>query len=214
MNKKIFLSIILLTSFAPKLFPSTMVKIEDPILQLVDGIPGAMDAVALKKCFDTWKVIDTIQYKKTYDLDGKQVTLRDLVVLEMKYKKENVAADTPEYKALEKTLKVVKVEFSKATQPLLKDVENDPVQKENNQKLVALYTKITKLVNSLLSSWGKADETELLAASDTKEFFIFLNHLKGFLRSLMYSCVKARTLFKKECLKKEDHAAFDKFFTN
>lgn len=213
MNKKFFLSIILLTTFAPKLFAG-MVKIEDPVLKLVDGIPGAMDAVALKKCFDTWKVIDTIQYKKTYDLQGKQVTLKELVILEMKYNKEKVAHNSPEYKALKETLKKAKTEFSKATQPLLKDAESDPIQKENNQKLVALYTKITKLVNSLLNSWGKADETELLEAADTKAFFVFLNHLKGFLRSLMYSCTKARTMFKKECLKEQDHAAFDKFFTN
>lgn len=211
MNKKFFLSIILLTTFAPRVFPS-MVKIDDPVLKLVDGIPGAMDATSLKKCFDTWKVIDTIQYTKTYDLNGKRVTLKDLVMLEIKYNKEKVAAESPEYKALKEALKKAKEEFYNATQPLLKDAESDPIQKENNQKLVALYTKIANLVNSLLDSWGKADEGDLLKAADAKTFFIFLNHLKGFLRSLMYSCTKARTMFKKECLKEEDHAAFDKFF--
>ena len=212
MNKKLFLSIILLTSFAPKLLANSMVKIEDPVLNLVDGIPGAMDASSIKKCFETWRVIDTIQYTKKYDLNGKKVTLKELVILEAQYKKNKTSPDSSEYKALQKTLKNVKAEFSKATQPLLKKAESNSIQKENNLKLIALYTKISKLAQSLLNSWGKTDEAELLAQADTKTFFIFLNHLKGFLKSLMYSCTKARTMFKKECLKESDHAAFDKFF--
>lgn len=210
--KKLFLSIILLTTFSVGLQASKMVDLKDPILKIVDGVPGAMDAVSLKKCFDTWSVINKIQYQNFYDLDGKQVTLKDVVILEEGYKKNHISPDNPKYKSLQKVLKTIKSDFIQATQPLLKDTENNATQKENNLKLVALYTKIANLVNSLLSSWGKADEAILLEKADSKTFFIFLNHLKGFLKSLMFSCNKARTMFKKECLKEEDHAAFDKFF--
>lgn len=214
MNKKIFLSIILLTSFSARLDASKTIKLEDPVLQLVDGISGAMDAVSINKCFKTWSIITEIQYTKKYDLEGQQVTLKDIVLLDARYKKEGIPLDSPHYQALQETLKNIKDDFTKETQPLLKEAESNPIQKQNNKKLVDLYTKTAQLVDSLLNSWGQVNETELLEKADSKTFFVFLNHLKGFLKSLMFSCVKARTMFKKECLKEADHASFDAFFTN
>lgn len=210
--KRLFLSIILLAPFTANVHASTTLKLNDPLLELVDGIPGAMDATAFSKCFKTWTTINSIQYSKKYDLDGKQVTLKDVVVLQAKYKKESIATDSKQYKALIKTLDAIKVDFTKETQPLLKEAESNSVQKEQNKKLVDLYTKQASIVDSILSSWGQINETELLAKADSKEFFVFLNHLKGFLKSLMYSCLKARTAFKKECLKETDHESFNKFF--
>jgi len=214
MNKKLFLSIILLTAFSVGLRASKTIQLQDPVLQLVDGIPGAMEAGAINKCFKTWTDITKIQYEHTYNLNGKQVTLKDVVILEAQYKKNGIPLNSPQYQALQKTLTAIKADFTKDTEPLLKEAESNPVQKQNNKKLVDIYTKKTQLVDSLLNSWGQVDATELLDKADSKTFFVFLNHLKGFLKSLMFSCVKARTMFKKECLKEADHASFDTFFTN
>ena len=216
MNKQSFiLPIILLTSLSFSLLQArTKVDLEDPVLHLVDGIPGAMDAASLKQCFDTWAVINNVQFKDTYTLGSEKLTFKDIVIREQQYKAKKLSTNSPEYKALLKTLSEVKELFASKTAHLLESAESNAAQEENNKKLVQLWIKKHNRTNSLLASWGTTEETELLEKADTKTFFVFLNDLKYFLEDLMYSCKKARTAFKNECLKQEDHAAFDKFFTN
>jgi hypothetical protein len=214
MNRKFILSILLLTSLSFGLQARTKMDLEDPILHLVDGIPGAMDAVSFKKCFDTWSVINNVQYKSTYSLDTLKTTLKDLVIKEQQYKKRGLLKIAPEYAQLLKTLIEIKQDFIKETSSLLNQAKSTPAEEENNRKLVALWIKKQKRTDSLLASWGTEEETALLKKADSKTFFVFLNDLKYFLEDLMYSCNKARALFKKECLQESDYASFDKFFTN
>ncbi|MFT6765498.1 MAG: hypothetical protein ACJAZS_000376 [Alteromonas naphthalenivorans] len=214
MNKKLVLSILLLTSLSFGLKARVKMDLEDPILQLVDGVPGAMDAYSFKKCFDTWSVINNVQYKKPYAIDSITTTLKDLVIKEQKYIKLGTLKTDPDYAQLLTTLVEIKKDFITETTNLLDQAKSTDQEEENNRKLVALWIKKQKRTNSLLASWGTEEETALLEKADSKTFFVFLNDLKYFLEDLMYSCKKSRTMFKEECLKKSDHASFDKFFTN
>lgn len=212
--KKLFLSIILLTTFSVELQARTKLDLQDPLLQIVDGIPGAMDATAFKKCFDTWSIINDVQYKNRYQLNKIPTTLKNLVIKEQQYKKQGVLKTDSEYAQLLKTLATIKDDFSSKTTALLDQAKSNKKEEENNKKLIQLWIKKQKRTDSLLATWGSVDEKTLLSSADSKTFFIFLNDLKFFLEDLMYSCKKARTAFKKECLKETDHASFEKFFTN
>lgn len=229
MQNKTILSILLLTSIGfVTLEARKKVHLNDPLLNLVDGVPGAMDAVTFKQCFDTWSVINNIQYKNQYDLEGKKITFKDLVVEEVAHKKnlaafatqagKETAVKTPadiakKTTALQITLQKIKEDFKEKTAHLMLAGEN-PSAKATNQKLVKLWIKNNKRNDSLLNSWDTSNEHELLENADCKGFFVFLNDLKGFLEDMMYSCEKARKSFKEQCLKKDDYDSFDKFFTN
>lgn len=214
MNKNLFFSIILLTSLSFNVQARTKLDLEDPLLRIVDGIPGAMDAVAFKQCFDTWSVINDVQYKNTYVSNEKSMTLKDVVIKEKQYKAQGILKTDSGYTQLLKTLEIIKDDFSAKTTALLEQAKSTPKEEENNKKLIQLWIKKQKRTDSLLATWGSVDEKTLLASADCKTFFVFLNDLKYFLEDLMFSCKKARTAFKQECLKESDHDSFEKFFTN
>lgn len=219
------LSILLLTSIGfVKLQARKKVHLNDPLLHLVDGIAGAMDAVTFKQCFDTWTVINKIQYTNLYEFEEKKITFKDLVIEEVTHKKNLAAAAInsdpkpsidlhKKTEVLRTTLQKIKEHFKEKTAHLMMAGDN-PSIKATNQKLVKLWIKNNKRHDSLLNSWDTTNEHELLQNADCKAFFVFLNDLKGFLEDMMYSCEKARKSFKEQCLKKEDYASFDKFFTN
>lgn len=210
--KKIFLPLLLLTSFS---FVQSREKtdLNNPLLKIVDGVPGAMDAVSFKKCFDSWSVINNVQYKDLYTLLDKQITLKEAVMLEHSYKTKNVSTETAHYKALSATLVTIKKQFKDKMAPLLDQAESQS-SKDTNRKLVNLWLEQQNKTTSLLSSWGATDQDAQLQKTDAKAFFVFLNDLKYFLEDLMYSCKKARKQFKEQCLKESDYATFEKFFTN
>ena len=212
--KKVVFPLLLLTSFSfISLHGRDKVHLNDPLLQLVDGMPGAMDAASFKKCFDSWGIINSVQYKDQYALLGKQTTFKDIVMKEYAFTKKGIAKDDAQYKALLATLAIIKKQFKTKMAALLTQAESETT-KETNKKLVNLWLKNHNKKDSILSSWGESNQDEILDKANAQKFFVFLNDLKHFLEDLMYSCKKARKSFKEQCLKESDYNAFEKFFTN
>jgi hypothetical protein len=190
----------------------TPTKFAGHFLEIIDGVPAFMDALALKKCYDTWQTINSLQrIAHTYTLDGKAVSLLNLVHLEMEYTKKNIEKTDSCWTKLNEVLIQMKDGFAKFTEPLLKQAEN-AIVKQTNKKLIDEWIKDQKKPDSLLTKWGEADEKSALYATDSHGFFTFCSDLKNFLYDMMFNCPKARKLFKEACLEKSGWDNFDKAF--
>ena len=191
------------------------IKLTHWAIDLVDGIPGALDENAMLDSLKTRNYINkllrgtpdpkTKTFKKDYTLDGKGVSLDDMVKLEEEaFKKGEQLSE-----AYKECLAKMKHDFKVFTKPLLDDAEE---AKETNMKLIKEWTKLAGREESLLLHWGKIDEEATLKAASAKEFRKFCVDLKEFLHDLMYSCPKARMQFKKAFLPEDEWDKFDKAF--
>ncbi|MCF7900507.1 hypothetical protein K9K77_03285 [Candidatus Babeliales bacterium] len=194
------------------------IKLTHWAIRLVDGIPGAIDENALLDSLQTRNFINkllkgtpdakTKTYIKDYTLDGKKVSLNDLVKIEQEAIKQNPnnPALSDEFKAC---LSKMKLDFKIFTKPLLDNAEE---ARETNMKLIKQWAHLAGRLKSLLLHWGAIDEDATLKAASAEEFHDFCVDLKEFLHDLMYSCPKAREFFKKAFLPEHEWAKFDKAF--
>ncbi len=182
------------------------------LLSMVDGIPGFMDATSFDKCYGVWQMLHKLQHKaEKFELDGKKVALKDLVLFERQLQTDNVPASDSRWAAFNKTLFAMKDALSVFTEPLLIQASSSIV-KATNQKLMAEWIKDQKLEHTLLTKWGEPDQKETLYKTSALDFNKFCNDLKHFLFDIMYNCPKARQQFKELCIKKEHWEQFDKAF--
>lgn len=193
------------------------------IIVKMDGIPGILDAESISDCFSTiQKIIQlnngildhtTGQHKGLFEFEGISYTLKQLVVMEQNLIKNNVPKTDPEYIKFDRILIALKEIFQKEAGPLLEKTKK-PAIKSMNAKLITLWIERADRSTSILKDFGTIDELAALERANAKEFFLFLNDLKCFLKDLMHSAPKACELYKKECLKPENYQAFDTFINS
>jgi hypothetical protein len=194
------------------------IKLHHWAITLVDGIPGAIDENAILDSLKTRNFINkmlkgtpdakTKTYLKDYELDGKKVSLNDLVKIEEEAVKRS-PQNPAHTEAFKECLAAVKLDFKLFTKPLLEEAEE---AKDINMKLVKEWAKTAGREESMLLHWGAVDEEATLKATSAKEFHAFAVDLKEFLHDLMYSCPKAREQFKKAFLPENEWTNFDKAF--
>lgn len=194
------------------------IKLHHWAINLVDGIPGAIDENAILDSLKTRNYINkmlkgtpdakTKTYLKDYELDGKKVALNDLVKLEEEAIKRSPHSPAHS-ESFKECLAKIKLDFKIFTQPLLEEAEE---ARDINMKLIKEWAKIAGREESMLLHWGAVDEEATLKAASAKEFHDFSVDLKEFLHDLMYSCPKARTQFKKAFLPENEWDKFDKAF--
>ncbi len=192
------------------------------ILVKVDGILGILDAESINDCFSTCqKIMHLINgikdangnYVGIFEYEGKRYTLKDIVVLELNLIKTNVSKDHPEYIKYLTMLSLIKEIFQKEAGPLLEKTKK-PAVREMNKSFINIWITNANRSNSILKDFGTIDELAALERANAKEFFLFLNDLKCFLKDLMRNAPRACELYKKECLKPEDYGTFDHFINS
>lgn len=209
MHKQLFFSIALLISIG-KLYTKnqehghTFVTLKNPALELTDGKNPGMNGDACIDCLQVRNLINelvlgkkdsaTKTYIKQYDLNGKKVSLHDLVIIEQS---GQLKAGTPEYQAFQACLNEMKEVFVAFTEPLLGQAE---LMRNTTIELVKEWCIKSGNPNSILRSWGSVDEKKLLQDATATQFQQFCLDLKTFLHDLMFNCPKGRELFKSERL--------------
>ena len=153
------------------------------------------------------------QHIGIFEFEGKKYTLKDLVMIEMDLQKKGTSKTDPAYQKFNKMLKELINLFKVKATPLIQKTKS-PVNRAMNEKLVNYWLIHSGRKNSIITSFGADKEFEAMEKCSAKEFFLFLNDLKCFLKDLMHSAPKACTLYKKECLKPENYAAFDAFLNH
>ena len=133
--------------------------------------------------------------------------------MEQRLLKNNVSTQDPEYIRFNGILKALKNIFKKEAAPLLEKTKQ-PTIKKMNEKLIALWIERADRHNSILAHFGTEEELAALERASAREFFLFLNDLKSFLKDLMRNAPKACESYKKECLNPENYQAFDNFLNN
>ncbi len=193
------------------------------IIVKMDGIPGILDAESIADCFSTvQKIIQLIngilnhatgQHVGLFEFEGEFYTLKQIVVMENRLIKNNVAHDHPDYIKFNHILAALKEIFQREAGPLLEKTKK-PALKSMNAKLISLWIERADRHNSILKEFGTIEELAALERANAKEFFFFLNDLKRFLTDIMRNAPKACDLYKKECLKPENYQAFDNFLNS
>lgn len=204
------------TNMVPK-----KVSFHNTIFNKMDGVDGVVDAETIYDCFRTVQmvgqllqgVVDPKTGKKmgVFVYQGTHYTLKELVLMEDRLIKNNTKITDPEYVLLNNILKELKALFKQKSEPLLEKTKK-PMIKAMNLKLIAIWIEQSGRHNSVLQHFGN-DEVEMAALeqANTKEFYLFLNDLKCFLKDLIHSAPKACDMYKKECLQPADHEKFDAF---
>lgn len=196
------------------------IKITHHLLQRVDGWAGLMDAGGIQQCMQVRQFANEIisgkydkatkSHIKHYTLFGNNVSLNDLVALEREFLENNIPADDARWHEFNLCLAQIKKDFRAFNEPLLQQASS---AKETNLQLIHEWCIKAGREDSILLNWGKGNEFELLLHASAAEFRQFCIDLKNFLHDLMYSCPKARTLYKEKCIKDKNRwADFDKAF--
>ncbi len=193
----------------------TKTLIVTPLLKLIDGIPGIMDASTFKDCYNTWSFIKTLQSKaQHFKFQGALVSLQDLVKFEVKHK--NIDKESAEWKEFLDVKKQFVDLFKQETIEKKKSVESSSA-KEATKKIVDLWLTTqpdNQSTTSLLKNWGTPEEETALYNASAMELYKFMNDLCHFLEDFMYSCPKARADFESYLKDEKERAAFEKFFNH
>ena len=186
-----------------------------------DGYPYLMDAKTIHDCVrsrgHTRKLLYgkydkiTKTYTKSHNLHGQPVALNDLVILERQYNEQEIDDNHPLRRDLEACLLLMKDQFKEIQEPLLKKASN-PLSKKTNQALIHEWCQKANRNNSLLLHWGKGNEFDALYKASATEFRQFCLDLVHFLHDLMYSCPKARLLYKEAYIDVSQWELFEKEF--
>ena len=187
------------------------IHLDDEFLKFADGLPGAMDARAFKECFDTRKQILALLHAPIIHEGRTLVALKELVIRELDYLKNNIAQDSSEWIALQYNLSIIKTEFFKVTSQLHEELMHKDMQRTQYIRLIGLFAEKTNRKETLLKNLGKVEERAILEKTSAHDFFIFLHDLKIFLESLMDSTPKARKAYR-AYLSPDDQKIFDSFF--
>lgn len=181
-----------------------------PLLHTIDGVPKLMDEKGVYDAMQVRTFINKLFTNKTYHRGDTLVSLNDIVIDFMDLTDTKIPSSDPRWTTLTDALKAMKKDFQIFNEPLLQQAAQ---AKDTNIRLIKEWCDKSGRHDSLLLNWGKIDEYELLAAATPLEFRQFCVDLKNFLHDLMFSCPKARKLFKERCIKdKSRWAAFDKGF--
>ncbi len=175
-------------------------------LDIIPKLDGSFfDACAIQDAFQVIHVILEIQYGKldhitrqrtgSYTLNDEKVSLKDLIILEAKIRK-NTQASHQELAAIQACLRTIKDDFNAQMKALKK---HDSASKSNavadgiRKKLIDHFLADQKITDEILRN--PEDQTAFDNASST-EFFRFLNNLKHFLEDLTDSCTVAYKSYK------------------
>ncbi len=179
------------------------IKLNSPVLGVIDGIKGLMDDKNVHKILYLGQLLNIILYgekdSKTknripqHEYMGKKYTLEQLVSVE-----ESVNKNSPEYpkvKAeLEKTLAKLKDQFALMVKPVLLDAKGASQQMH---ELIDAF--IVQWGDSVLKYW-KIDKNEIESLHkrvvSLKVYFTMCYDLYHFLTALLCSCPKAVQMYK------------------
>lgn len=189
-----------------------------PFLEILDG--SIMNAIEFQKLLKTWNDINDIQYKRTYALSdsNETITLKDLVLREHTHattkKDETNKIEQTHHtcKLLTKTLQAIKQDYLVSTKPSEEDEKKQKAHIDTFHKIVESYLAHIKKPDSVVRFLHEDSLDHKIETMNVREFFTFLNEVKGLLKNIMYTCVKARESYKKQCIKAEDAKTFDAFF--
>ncbi len=193
---------------------SSIITLESPVLELIDGVRFCIDGNAIKNIKTIIRRIGLIQYgfrnPKTgvtigrYQLNGQSYTLHELVPIEKEYENRYaylIQEDKKKYDAalqpIRTLLEKAKDDFGRIVEPFIDSVKGS---KDLVIQLIEQFCQKRGHANSLLLGWGKSENNE-------REFFdkrvtsieamdIFCTDLREFLESLKASCPKGRQKYK------------------
>jgi len=225
MNKIMSTFIICGIFFIPDTKTRHHIKIEHKSIEILDG-SMLLDEQTIRDCLysghHTTELIkgkydaQTKTYTKYYRLADRYVGLYDLVELEKHYNECNIAENNPLRKELNACLLEMKEAFKKIQEPLLEKASKSSMQQKTSFELMNEWMKKAGREDSLLKYWGSKNQFEPLYQATATEFYQFCLDLKHFLEDLIYSCPKARELYKQIYLKSDPIkcAHFDKAFAH
>lgn len=181
-------------------------------VKVLDG--SIMNAIEFQKLLKTWHDINDIQYKRMYALGEQQVTLKELVLKEHVHttQHKDETAHTSTCPLLADTLQTIKDDYLTSTKPSEEDEKKQQAHIEVFHKIVKVYLEHINKPNSTVKYLHEDTLDQKIKTLNAREFFIFLNEVKGLIKNIMYTCIKARESYKKQCIKTEDTQAFDEFF--
>lgn len=193
----------------------TQILLTNPVLSLIDGIPGFIDAVSIRNIVLVKKLIQDIQFGYIDEKTGKRVgnyafqnrkcCLKEVIFIEKKLKKEN-KLDEQSKKELDVCLSKVKKDFVEATLQFTKDIEPG---KALIRKLLEESLEGRGIHESLMYDWfntplGKEEETFNSKITDLETLDVFFTQVTYFLSDMKHSCKKANVAFEDIFLKKNE----------
>ncbi len=176
------------------------------IIKMVDGKFGLFDGKSVLESFQALSKIHAIQYGEVdkttgkrvglYTLDGKKVTLQELVIEEQKLMREKIAKDNMRWKALHATTTAAKDDFNAKIKQMRKEQDQSDIAKNMKHKLISFFLKDQGRETSLMANADHPDEKKRLYEASATEFFAFLNDLKHFIEDMVESCTEAHKQYK------------------
>src|SRR3989338_991324 len=148
----------------------TKIYLDDNFLHMADGLPGVMDAMAFKECFDTRKHIITLMYTPLILQNHTLEPLKELVLKEIEYAKTG-KLESPEYQQLWHDLLLLKNEFFRITNDLHKELMEKELQQGEYLRLINLFFEKINRKDTLLKNLGKPNEYAILSAVSARDFF-------------------------------------------
>lgn len=172
------------------------IKLNSPILAVIDGLSGVLDEHTIHKTLYVRQELMKLQYgildknkkrQPQHLFQGRLYTLKQLVKLEKENPKLN--------QELSKVLNKIREDFIKITAPFIAESRG---AKPQMMILITESCKARNRMNSLLLHWQEDNEKENLmkTANTIKIFDTFCTDLTNFLKDLVKSCPKAFNKFK------------------